>query len=57
MLIPESLTETPDAGARRRHEASLRYRKYVQELLHRRQDLQGVSKLADLMSDATRWAA
>jgi hypothetical protein len=57
MLTPEALTETPDARDRRRHEASLRYRKHVQELLDRRSDLQGVSRLADLISDATRWAA
>jgi hypothetical protein len=56
MLTPKSLTEMPDAGERRRQEVSLRYRKRVQELLHRRQDLQGVSRLADLISDATRWA-
>lgn len=57
MLTPESLTESPDARERRRREASLRYRKHVQELLDRRTDLQGVSTLADLMCDATRWAA
>jgi hypothetical protein len=57
MLTPESVVESPDARERRRHAASLRYRKHVQELLDRRTDLQGVSRLADLMSDATRWAA
>lgn len=57
MLTPESLTESPDARERRRREASLRYRKHVQELLDRRTDLQGISTLADLMCDATRWAA
>lgn len=57
MLLPESLTETPDAREQRRREASLRYHRHVQDLLQRRADLQGVSKLADLMSDATRWAA
>ena len=41
----------------RRREASMRYRRHVQDLLDRRADLQGVSKLADLISDATRWAA
>ena len=57
MLTPESLFESPELRDRRRREASERYRKHVQDLLSRRADLQGVSKLADLMSDATRWAA
>ena len=57
MLLSESLTESPQAREQRRLEASLRYRQLVEELLGRRSDLQGVSKLADLMSDATRWAA
>jgi hypothetical protein len=57
MLFPEALSETVETRDQRRREAGLRYRKLVQELLDRRQDLQGVSKLADLMSDATRWAA
>jgi hypothetical protein len=57
MLTPESLTETPQAREERRREASMRYRRHVQDLLDRRADLQGVFKLADLISDATRWAA
>jgi hypothetical protein len=57
MLTPESLTETPQAREERRREVSLRYRRHVQDLLDRRADLHGVSKLADLISDATRWAA
>jgi hypothetical protein len=57
MQTPEALTETPQAREERRREASLRYRRHVQDLLGRRADLQGVSKLADLISDATRWAA
>jgi hypothetical protein len=57
VLLPESLGETDAARDQRRGEASVRYRKHVQELLDRRQDLHGVSKLADLISDATRWAA
>jgi len=57
MLTPESLTETPTTQEQRRREASLRYRQHVLDLLDRRADLQGVSKLADLISDATRWAA
>jgi hypothetical protein len=57
MLAPESMTETPQAPEERRREASVRYRRHVQDLLDRRADLQGVSKLADLISDATRWAA
>jgi hypothetical protein len=57
MLTPESLTETPQAREERRREANMRYRRHVQDLLDRRADLQGVSKLADLISDATRWAA
>jgi hypothetical protein len=57
MLTTESLTETPQAREERRREASMSYRRYVQDLLDRRADLQGVSKLADLISDATRWAA
>ena len=56
MLRPES-TETPATLDQRRREAALRYRRQVLDLLDRRTDLQGVSKLADLMSDATRWAA
>jgi hypothetical protein len=57
MHLPEALSETPDTRDQRRRDAGLRYSKLVQELLDRRQDLQGVSKLADLMSDASRWAA
>jgi hypothetical protein len=57
MLTPEFLTETPEARDQRRREASVRHSRYVQELLDRRADLQGVSKLADLISDAARWAA
>ena len=57
MLTPESLTETPEAREERRRQASLRYRRHVNDLLDRREDLQGVSQLADLISDATRWAA
>ena len=56
MLTPESLIETPEMRDQRRREAGVRYSKHVQELLHRRQDLQGVSKLADLVFDAARWA-
>ena len=57
MLTPESLTENAEAREQRRREALERYRQRVQDLLDRRADLQGVSKLADLISDATRWAA
>ena len=57
MLAPESMTETTAAREERRREANVRYRRHVQDLLDRRADLQGVSKLADLISDATRWAA
>ncbi len=57
MLTPESLTETAEAREERRREAAVRYRQRVQDLLDRRADLQGVSQLADLISDATRWAA
>jgi hypothetical protein len=57
MLTPESLTDTFEARERRRREASERYRQRVLDLLDRRADLQGVSRLADLISDATRWAA
>jgi hypothetical protein len=57
MLMPETLTDTPELRDQRRREASVRYSRYVQDLLDRRADLQGVSKLADLMSDAARWAA
>jgi hypothetical protein len=57
MLTPESLPEMPEAREERRREASVRYRRHVQVLLDRRADLQGVSKLADLISDATLWAA
>ncbi|QIG44325.1 hypothetical protein G5V58_17455 [Nocardioides anomalus] len=55
MLAPE--VDTVQAREERRRQAVLRYRRHVQELLQRREDLAGVSKLADLMSDATRWAA
>ena len=57
MLTSESLTETPEAREERRRQADVRYRRHVNDLLGRRADLQGVSKLADLLSDATRWAA
>jgi hypothetical protein len=57
MLTPESITDTPEAREERRREADLRYRRHVQDLLGRRSDLQGVSRLADLIADATRWAA
>ena len=43
------LSEEPDPGRK--------LGRHVQDLLDRRADLQGVSKLADLISDATRWAA
>ena len=46
-----------DPAERRRAAAAERYRREVQDLLERRADLQGVSKLADLLSDGTRWAA
>ena len=55
MLTPE--IDSPEDREARRREADLRYRRTVGDLLHRRADLTGVSKLADLMSDATRWAA
>jgi hypothetical protein len=55
MLTPE--TTTAADREERRREAVLRYRRHVQELLQRRGDLAGVSGLADLMSDAARWAA
>ena len=57
MLRPELLDQSAEAREERRREASLRYRRHVQDLLDRRSDLQGVSGLADLMADATRWAA
>jgi hypothetical protein len=53
----ESSTETPEAREERRREASTRHRRKVQDLLDRRTDLHGVSKLADLIFDGTRWAA
>jgi hypothetical protein len=55
MLAPE--IDTAQDHEERRREADLRYRRHVQELLQRREDLAGVSGLADLMCDATRWAA
>jgi hypothetical protein len=57
MLQPESLAETAEAREQRRREAALRYRRRVLELLDRRRDLEGISELADLISDGTRWAA
>ena len=56
MLMPE-VPLTPEEREIRRRANDLRYRRHVQDLLERRADLQGVSKLADLMCDATRWAA
>lgn len=60
MLTPESLTdprETREEREERRREAALRSRRHVNDLLGGRDDLQGISQLADLISDATRWAA
>ena len=57
MLPQEPLIETAEARDQRRREAALRYRRRVLELLDRRRDLEGVSELADLISDGTRWAA
>jgi hypothetical protein len=57
MLQPETLSETAEEREQRRREASMRYRRRVLELLDRRRDLEGVSELADLISDGTRWAA
>jgi hypothetical protein len=57
MPTPATSTETAALRDQRRREASVRYARYVQDLLDRRADLQGVSGLADLISDATRWAA
>jgi hypothetical protein len=57
MVPQESLIETAEARDQRRREAALRYRRRVLELLDRRRDLEGVSELADLISDGTRWAA
>jgi hypothetical protein len=57
MLTPESLTDPAVAREQRRRDAAWRYRRHVLDLLERRADLEGVSKLADLMADSTRWAA
>lgn len=57
MLTPETLTDPAVAAEQRRRDAAWRYRRQVLDLLARRADLQGVSHLADLMSDGARWAA
>lgn len=52
------MTQTvTDPAEQRRAQAAERYRREVEDLLKRRADLKGVSKLADLLSDGTRWAA
>ena len=56
-MQPDSVIESTEARDQRRREASIRYRQRVQQLLARRRDLEGVSELADLISDGTRWAA
>ncbi|HEX5090082.1 MAG TPA: hypothetical protein VFV89_19900 [Nocardioides sp.] len=57
MLQPETRVDTAEAREQRRREAALRYRRRVVELLDRRKDLEGVSELADVISDGIRWAA
>jgi hypothetical protein len=57
MLKPESLTDPAVAREQRRRDAAWQYRRQVLDLLDRRADLEGVSKLADLLADSTRWAA
>jgi hypothetical protein len=57
MLTPESITDPAIAREQRRRDAAWLYRQRVLDLLERRADLEGVSKLADLISDSTRWAA
>jgi hypothetical protein len=57
MLTPESITDPAIAREQRRRDAAWEYRQRVLDLLDRRADLEGVSKLADLISDSTRWAA
>jgi hypothetical protein len=57
MLTSESITDPAVAGEQRRRDAAWRYRRHVLDLLERRGDLDGVSKLADLIADSTRWAA
>jgi hypothetical protein len=57
MLTSESITDPDIAREQRRSDAAWRYRRRVLELLDRRADLEGVSKLADLIADSSRWAA
>jgi hypothetical protein len=57
MLTPESVTDPAIAREQRRRDAAWQYRKHVLDLLDRRADLEGVSKLADLMADSACWAA
>jgi len=57
MLTSESITDPAIAREQRRRDAAWQYRQRVLNLLDRRADLEGVSKLADLIADSTRWAA
>jgi hypothetical protein len=57
MLTSESITDPAIAREQRRRDAAWEYRQRVLDLLDRRTDLEGVSKLADLIADSTRWAA
>ncbi len=57
MLTPESITDPAIAREQRRRDAAWQYRRHVLDLLDRRADLEGVSGLADLIADSTRWAA
>lgn len=56
--MPESHDDQqPGPRDLRRRDARVRYSRHVHDLLDRRADLQGVSPLADLIHDATHWAA
>jgi hypothetical protein len=57
MLTSESITDPAIAREQRRRDAAWQYRRHVLDLLDRRADLEGVSGLADLIADSTRWAA
>jgi hypothetical protein len=57
MLTSESITDPAIAREQRRRDAAWQYRRHVLDLLDRRADLEGVSGLADVIADSTRWAA
>jgi hypothetical protein len=53
----DQMSDPATVREQRRRDAAWQYRRHVLGLLDRRADLEGVSKLADLIADSTRWAA